>query len=199
MLFADDAALTAHTEATIQELINCTEFGLTITIKKTNILGQNILSAPSIFNSDSTLDFVENFTYLVYTISSIFSLETELNSRNGKASPAMARLSKRVWENSMCTIKTKTQVHQVSVHSTLLYGSESWTLYARQERRLNTIHLRCSEGSFSSHGRTTFPIKRSLKGQNTRHVCFAYQETFALAWPCHPYVLRQTAQNRSAR
>ena len=25
----------------------------------------------------------------------------------------------------------------------LLYGSESWTLYNRQERRLNTFHLRC--------------------------------------------------------
>ena len=27
--------------------------------------------------------------------------------------------------------------------STLLYRSESWTLYTRQERRLNTFHLRC--------------------------------------------------------
>ena len=43
LLFADDAALTAPTEAALQELISCfaqayTEFGLTISIKKTNIL-----------------------------------------------------------------------------------------------------------------------------------------------------------------
>ena len=55
----------------------------------------------------------------------------------------MARLIKRVWENTMLTIKTKTQVYQACVLSTLLYGGESWTLYTRQERRLNTSHLRC--------------------------------------------------------
>ena len=63
--------------------------------------------------------------------------------RISKASAAMARLTKRVWENTMLTIKTKTQVYQACVLSTLLYGSESWTLYTRQERRLNTFHLRC--------------------------------------------------------
>ena len=43
----------------------------------------------------------------------------------------------------MLTIKTKTKVYQACVLSTLLYGSESWTLYTRQERRLNTFQLRC--------------------------------------------------------
>ena len=55
----------------------------------------------------------------------------------------MARLSKRVWENTMLTIKIKTQVYQACVLSTLLYGGASWTLYTWQERRHNTFHLRC--------------------------------------------------------
>jgi len=29
------------------------------------------------------------------------------------------------------------------VLSTQLYGSEAWTLYTRQERRLKTFHMRC--------------------------------------------------------
>ena len=33
-------------------------------------------------------------------------------------------------------------VYSACVVSTLLYGSESWTTYARQEKRLNTFHLR---------------------------------------------------------
>ena len=33
-------------------------------------------------------------------------------------------------------------VYNACVISTLLYGSETWTTYARQERRLNTFHLR---------------------------------------------------------
>ena len=55
----------------------------------------------------------------------------------------MAHLAKSVWENTMLTIKTKTQVYQACVLSTLLYGSESWTLNTWQELRLNTFHLRC--------------------------------------------------------
>ena len=34
-------------------------------------------------------------------------------------------------------------VYQACVLSTLLYGSEWWTTYARQERRLNGFHLGC--------------------------------------------------------
>ena len=63
--------------------------------------------------------------------------------RIGKASTAMARLATRVWDNSMLTTNSKMKVYQVCMHSTLLCGSETWTLYTRQERRLNTFHLRC--------------------------------------------------------
>lgn len=54
----------------------------------------------------------------------------------------MAHLTKRVWENTLLTIDTKMRVYQACVLSTLLYGSETWTLYARQEHRLNSFHLR---------------------------------------------------------
>ncbi|KAL8584099.1 hypothetical protein ACOMHN_011714 [Nucella lapillus] len=148
MLFVDNAALTAHTEATLQELISrlahaCREFGLTVSIKKTNVLGQDASPAPHISIGDCTPDAVEEPTYLGSTISSSLSLDIELNSRIGKASAAMAHLSKRVWENSKLTIKTKTQVHQACALSTPPHGSESWTLYTHQERRPNTFHPRC--------------------------------------------------------
>ena len=92
------------------------------------IPGQDVSFAPSISIGDCTLDVVEDFTYLGSNISSNLSLDTELSMRIGKASAAMAPLTKRVWENTMLTIKTKTQVYQACVLSTLLYGSESWTL-----------------------------------------------------------------------
>ena len=34
-------------------------------------------------------------------------------------------------------------MYQACVLSTLLYGSETWTTYASQEKRLNCFHLRC--------------------------------------------------------
>ena len=65
MLFADDATITAHTETALKELINCfahtcSQFGLTISIKKTNILGQDVSFAPSISIGDCTLSCVKH-------------------------------------------------------------------------------------------------------------------------------------------
>ena len=130
MLFADDAAITAHTETALQELINCfalacSQVGLTISIKKTNLLSQDLSAAPNISIGDCTLDVVEHLTYLGSNISSNLSLDTDLNMRIGKASAAMARMTKRVWENTMLTIKIKTRVYQGCMLTTLLYGSES--------------------------------------------------------------------------
>ena len=51
MLFADDAALAIHTEEDLQQLMDrhyhaCKEFGLTISIIKTNIMGQDVVMPP---------------------------------------------------------------------------------------------------------------------------------------------------------
>ena len=34
-------------------------------------------------------------------------------------------------------------IYQARVLSTLLYGSETWCTYMRQEHRLNSFHLQC--------------------------------------------------------
>ena len=85
---------------------------------------------------------VHQFTYLGSTITDNLSLDTELDKRIGKAATTLARLTSRVWTNPKLTEKTKIAVYNACVISTLLYGSESGTTYARQERRLNTFHLR---------------------------------------------------------
>ena len=43
----------------------------------------------------------------------------------------------------MLTTNTKLKDYQACVLSTLLYGSEAWSLYSRQQRRLNAVHMRC--------------------------------------------------------
>ncbi|KAI2644494.1 hypothetical protein H4Q32_028042 [Labeo rohita] len=55
----------------------------------------------------------------------------------------MAKLNQRVWNNSSLTEKTRLCVYQACILSTLLYGSETWTTYARHERKLNSFHMRC--------------------------------------------------------
>ncbi|XP_076471172.1 uncharacterized protein LOC143301052 [Babylonia areolata] len=101
MLFADDAALTTHSEEALQRLINrfaqaCRESGLTISLKKIHIMGQDVSNTPSISIGDFTLEVVEDFTYLGSTISSNLSLGAELNKRIGKAAAAMTRVAKWV-------------------------------------------------------------------------------------------------------
>ena len=55
----------------------------------------------------------------------------------------MTKLSSRVWGNKKLTTSTKIAVYRACVLKTFLYGGESWTTYAGQEKRLNTFHMRC--------------------------------------------------------
>ena len=120
----------------------CKDFGLTISLKKTNVLGQDTESPPVITIDDYELDAVCQFTYLGSTITDTLSLDAEINKRIGKAASTLARLAARVWTSYKLSVKTKMAVHNACVISTLLYGSETWTTYAGQERGLNTFHLR---------------------------------------------------------
>ena len=86
---------------------------------------------------------VPTFTYLGSTVSSSVNLDSELNSRIGKAAGTMAKLNSRVWNNSKLTENTKLRVYQDCVLSSFFYGSETWTIYRRQEKRRNSFHLRC--------------------------------------------------------
>ena len=148
LLFADDAALASHTEEGLQRLVDafaeaCKEFGLTISLKKTQILTQNATCLPTITIDGHILDLVQNFTYLGSCVTDNLSLDTEINRRMGKAAATMARLNNRVWLNTRLTTSTKTRVYNACVLSTLLYGAESWPIYASQEDKLNAFHMRC--------------------------------------------------------
>jgi hypothetical protein len=86
VLFADDATLTSHTKTQtgLQEVVNrlshaCKECGLSISLKKTNILTQGTDPAPGITITNTHLEVVETFTYLVSMISTSFSLDAEIS------------------------------------------------------------------------------------------------------------------------
>ncbi|XP_069170405.1 uncharacterized protein [Procambarus clarkii] len=146
-LSADDAD-TAHSSEDLQQLMTrfsetWQAFRFTISLKKTQVMGQGVDSPPNISISDYKREVVHDFVYLGSTISDSLALDTELNKRIGKASTTMSRLTDREWANNRLTEYTKIQVYRVCVLSTLLYGSESWIFRARQERQLNAYHMRC--------------------------------------------------------
>ena len=147
LLFADDAALVSHTESGLQSLVDsfsdaCNDFGLRISLKKTEIMSQGDTQDPIISIGEHRLETVTSFTYLGRTVTSNLNLNTEINKRIGKAAGVMRKLRSRVWENSKLEVKTKIAVYRACVLSVLMYGSECWTTYATQERTLNSFHLR---------------------------------------------------------
>ena len=98
MLFEDDAAVTTHTQHELQALMDrfsqaCKDFGPTISLKKTNALGQDTMELPAITIDDYELDVVEQFTYLGSTITDNLSLDTEIHKMIGKAATTLARLT----------------------------------------------------------------------------------------------------------
>ena len=99
-------------------------------------------SSPTITISEYELETVHEFTYLGSTIADSLHLESELNKRIGKAATTMNRLKKRAWSNNKLTEHTKVQIYKACVLSTLLYGSETWTMHAHHEKRLNVFHMR---------------------------------------------------------
>lgn len=49
----------------------------------------------------------------------------------------------RVWNNTILKINRKRKLYQAGVLSTFVCGSETWTIYSLQERRLGVFHLCC--------------------------------------------------------
>ena len=152
LLFADDCALNAHSEPEMQRSMDlfsaaCRDFGLTISTKKTEVLYQpapgKVYKAPSIAVEGETLKPVQKFIYLGSTISANVSVDDEVNRRIAQASAAFGGLHKNVWTRRGLSLATKLEVYHAVVIPSLLYSSESWTVYARHVRQLNSFHMRC--------------------------------------------------------
>ena len=111
----------------------CKDLGLTISLKKTNVLGQDVNTSPVITINNYKLEVVQQFTYLGSTISENMSLDAEINKPIGKAARTLGQLIIHVWENPKLTTPAKIVVYNVCIVSTLLKGSETWTTYAKQE------------------------------------------------------------------
>ena len=78
-----------------------------ISIRKTNVLGQEVDIPLSINIDDATLEAVDSFTYLGSTTPSNMSLDSDISTRIAEAAAVMSRFSNRIWTNSKLTENTK--------------------------------------------------------------------------------------------
>ena len=151
-LFADDCALNAGSEADMQRSLDklsiaCTNFGLTFSIKKTEVLHQPAPGKPyvkpNITINGQRLSAVNRITYLGSTLSQNATIDDEVNVRIARASVTFGRLHANVWNRRGISIQTKLKVYRAIVLPTLLYACETWTVYQRHAKKLNHFNTTC--------------------------------------------------------
>ncbi len=152
LLFADDCALNAGSEQEMQVSMDkfaaaCDNFGLLINTKKTEVMYQPAPKAqhqePTITVKGQKLQAVDQFTYLSSTLSHAVTIDIEVNCRIAKASSAFGGLRTNVWDCHGISLATKLKVYRAVVLTTLMYASETWTVYSRHTRQLNHFHTTC--------------------------------------------------------
>ena len=125
----------------------CANFGLTISTEKTEVMHQpaphTSCTESSISVNGQRLQVADQFTHLGSTLSRATTIAAEVNCRIAKASCAFGRLRANVWERRGIRLETKLKVYRAAVLPTLLYGSETWTVYRRHSRQLNHFHMTC--------------------------------------------------------
>ena len=152
LLFADDAALLAHSEAALQRVTSCFArsaklFGLEVSLKKTEVLYQpapcDEYHPPRIYIDNETLKPVLQFKYLGSIISSDAQVDADIDNRLSNASRAFGRLQTTVWKSRQLKQQTKLSLYRAVVLTTLLYGSESWVTRRHHIKQLERFHQRC--------------------------------------------------------
>nr|VZI48742.1 unnamed protein product [Spirometra erinaceieuropaei] len=168
LLFAEDCALNNTSEEEMQRSMNlfsaaCENFGLVVNTQNTVVMHQpppntaTPTNAPQIRVNGTQMQVVENFPYLGSTLSLSTKIDDEVANRISKASQAFGRLQSTVWNRHGLQLIAKLKMCKAVILPTLLYGAETWTVYAKQAHRLNYFHF--SLDGFSPSRKTNSSIQ----------------------------------------
>ena len=86
------------------------------------------------------IDIVESFQYLGSSISSDGELQVEVSRRLAKAAGMFKCFRQSIFANQFLSVDTRRCVYLATVIATLLYGSETWAVKARQVQHLEVFH-----------------------------------------------------------
>ena len=147
--YADDCAMVAHSSQDLQDSLNVMtslydKLGLKVNVTKTEVMCYNAGEPQTspITLGEAQLKEVNSFKYLGSYLSSDCRMDDEVMFRIGQANSAFGRLRDRVFTNHDLKTVTKVMVYKAVVLPSLLYGSESWTLYRGQIRILERFHIK---------------------------------------------------------
>lgn len=153
MLYADDLAVVAKSIRELQELINMlnrsfTDFGLTISISKTETMAHDIrkknetteVEGVNITINGQLLKQKKSFVYLGGETSADGTCKREIKRRCALAWAAFENLRKKVFTNKAMSRDTKMKMYNTFVKPILTYGAETWTILEDSARLLRRTH-----------------------------------------------------------
>ena len=145
--FADDIALMDTTEERLQEATNnirhlASKVGLIFNAKKCEVMNINKPGNLTIKIDDTVVKETDSFQYLGSTICANGDSHKEIMTRIGKAGAAFGNIQK-ILQKGMLGLKNKLKIYQSLVLSILLYGCETWQIYAADQKKLDAFHTRC--------------------------------------------------------
>ena len=146
--------------------------GLRINVNKTEIISQrnNPAEPFALQINGENVKQVENFPFLGSVLTNNHNIDAEVLARINQASSSFGRLRSRVFENTNLRIKTKVSVYTAVCLSTLLYGAESWTIYRRHIKQLESFHIRCLQRILGLKWQDKVPHSQILQRAETTSI-----------------------------
>ena len=151
----------------------------------------------------SSLKRGDKFTYLG---SSVSSTKTNINTRLAKAWIAIDRLS-IIWKSDQ-TDKTKRSFFQAVVVSIVRYGSTTWTLTKRTEKKIDGNYTRMLRAILNKSWRQhptkqklyghLLPITKTIQVRRTRHARHCWRSRDELIWRTPVDPLTWTRKGRTS-
>ena len=144
--FADDIDLITGSEHQLQDLTErlvraSSHFGMEISIEKSKLLVNGRLHGPAYIRvGDDVLEEVHKFKYLGAVIARDGASSMEIKRRLSMATSVATSLT-RVWRT--VNVKTKIRLYRTLVIPVLLYASETWTIKADEQRKLEAFENKC--------------------------------------------------------
>ena len=111
---------------------------------------------------------VDKFTYLGSTISNNGSIDAEIMKRIQSVTSAFEKLRSRLWDQRGIHLKTKMKDDRAIVIPTLLYSSETWTLYRSHIKRLDQVQQRHLRQLMNISWKIMYHILKYWKRQKCR-------------------------------
>ena len=97
----------------------------------------NQSASATVIAGDTILTSASKFCYLGSYLSNTVAMDDVM------ARIAFGGLQHRLWHEHGVSLKAKVEVYRSVVLTTLLFGSECWTLFRKHIKQLEQFHMRC--------------------------------------------------------